>query len=75
MNCAHYDRSIKFLISLGHTIRMIFRCGGKLEMTPDSCDKQVKRRSNLGPYRKMESALKLHEPAHQVTYNKGQAVP
>ena len=40
-------------------------------MTPDSCDKQVKRRSNLGPYRKMESALKLHEPAHQVTCNKG----
>ena len=29
---------------------MILRCGGKLKLTPDSCDKHVKRRSNLGTY-------------------------
>ena len=35
-NCAFYEESMKLLSLLAHTIRFIFRCGGKVESTSES---------------------------------------
>ena len=33
--CAFYDKSIKFLPLVEHILRVISRCGGKLDLTSD----------------------------------------
>ena len=33
-NCAFYDKSMKLLPLLVHTLRFILRCEGKLDLTP-----------------------------------------